>query len=112
MTIKTTSHQRQQMFKAHLRGQSYREIAEAYGLSKYTVRYWCRRQRDGGSVRTQWYQSKRGVLSQYDPIVRYVVLRLRLEHARWGPRSILAHLRKRSSLEGKRLPSEASIGCF
>lgn len=112
MTLKTTSHQRRQMYRAHLCGQSYAEIAEVHGLSRYTVRYWCRRQRDGGSVRTQWIQPRRGVLSQFDPIVRYVILRLRLAHPGWGPGRILVHLGKRTSLTGKQLPSTASIGRY
>ena len=31
MTLKTTSHQRRQMYQAHLCGQSYAEIAECMG---------------------------------------------------------------------------------
>lgn len=112
MTIKTTTHQRHQMYKAHLSGQSYAEIAETQGLSPSTIRRWCRRQRDGGSVRTEWHQPTRGALSQSEPIVRYVILRLRLAHPRWGPGRILVHLRKRPSLAGKKLPSSASIGRY
>jgi transposase InsO family protein len=44
--------------------------------------------------------------------VRYGILRLRLEHPRWGPNRIHARLRKRSSLHGLLLPSESSIGRY
>lgn len=112
MTIKTTTHQRHQMYKAHLSGQSYAEIAETHGLSSSTVRRWCRRQRDGGSVRTEWHRPKRGALSRFEPIIRYVILRLRLDHPRWGPGTILVHLHKRPSLTGMKLPSRPSIGRY
>jgi len=54
----------------------------------------------------------RGLLSQFDPKVRFVTLRLRLEHPRWGPNRILNRLKKRTSLRGLRLPGEASIGRY
>jgi hypothetical protein len=44
--------------------------------------------------------------------VRYVILRLRLKHPRWGPNRILYWLKKRTSLRSLRLPSEASIGRY
>lgn len=112
MTIKTTPHQRQEMYRCHLQGESYAMIAEKHGLSQECVRYWCRRQRDQGCVRTEWHQTKRGLLSQFEPIVRYVILRLRLAHPRWGPDVLLFHLQQRPSLAGKRLPARASIGRY
>ena len=112
MTIKTICHQRQEFYKLHLGGKSYGTIAKMHGLSKECVRYWCRRQRDGGSVKTQWHQPVRGGLSQFEPIVRYVILRLRLQHPRWGPGVILTHLQQRPSLTGKALPSLSSIGRY
>jgi transposase InsO family protein len=41
-----------------------------------------------------------------------VILRLRLEHPRWGPNRIRAKLKQRPALKGLRLPSDASIGRY
>lgn len=108
----TTVEQRQAFYQRHQSGETYRQIADTYGVSKGCVRYWCRHQRDGGDCQTQHSQPRRGLLSQFDPKVRYCVLRLRLERPRWGPKSILNRMEKRPSLRGMRLPSTASIGRY
>jgi hypothetical protein len=112
MSERTTPHQRRAFYELHRGGQTYREIAERYGVSKECVRYWCRRQRDGKGCHSSYHRPAAGLLSRFDPRVRYCVLRLRLEHPRWGPNRILAKLAKRFSLRGLRLPSEASIGRY
>ena len=108
----TTPVQRRTFYELHKQGLGYREIANQYEVSRECVRYWCRRQRDGGSCETVYCKEPRGILSQFDGLVRYCILRLRLEHPRWGPRSILFHLGKRRSLKGLALPSEAQIGRY
>jgi transposase InsO family protein len=112
MAIRTTPDQRRRFYQCHLRGETYQEIANSTGLSKWTVRHWCRRQRQGGECQTRYGSGPRGLLNRFDPKVRYCVLRLRLEHPRWGPNRILAGLEKRPSLRGCWLPSEASIGRY
>jgi transposase InsO family protein len=112
MTIRTTPEQRRAFYACSLRGETYQAIANKMNVSKWCVRYWCRRQRDGGSYQSAYRRKPRGLLSGFDPRVRYAVLRLRLEHPRWGPKSILNRLRKRPSLRGLKLPSEASIGRY
>jgi transposase InsO family protein len=52
------------------------------------------------------------LLQEFDPLVRYWILRLRLKHPRWGPGSLRSHLKKQPSLYGKRLPAPASIGRY
>jgi transposase InsO family protein len=74
------------------------------------VRYWCRRQRDGGSPETVY--PARSLLSSFDPLVPFVILRLRLEHPKWGPGVIRFHLGQRASLAGLALPSPAQIGRY
>jgi len=110
--MRTTPSQRHEFYECHQRGQTYAEIAARFGRSKECVRYWCRRQRDGGGCETSYHRQPAGLLSRFDARVRYCILRLRLEHRRWGPNRILARLRKRPSLRGLRLPSEASIGRY
>jgi transposase InsO family protein len=108
----TTPSQRCEFYQAHQRGEIYQEIAERHAVSKACVRYWCRRQRDGGSCETVYHKEPIGVLSGFEPLVRYCVLRLRLEHPRWGPDRIRTRLEKRRSLRGMKLPSPASIGRY
>ncbi|MDD3826855.1 MAG: integrase core domain-containing protein [Anaerolineae bacterium] len=112
MATRTTPVQRQRFCDRHQNGQTYEAIAASEGVSPWTVRYWCRRERDGRSVRTVYRREPAGLLRRFDPKVRYCLLRLRLEHPRWGPNRLLAKLRKRPSLRGLPLPSEASIGRY
>lgn len=112
MIRQTTPAQRRRFYQRHLQGESYPEIADHEGVSKACVRYWCRRQRDGGSYRSLYRRAPAGLLHRFDPKVRYSVLRLKRAHPRWGPSRILFHLKKRLSLRGVRLPSQASIGRY
>lgn len=109
---RTTPEQRRRFFHRHLGGETYQEIADDSGVSKECVRYWCRRQRDGGNYQSRYQRSSPGILSSFAPIVRYVILRLKLEHPRWGRERIYYHLSKRRSCRGQRLPSPPSIGRY
>jgi len=112
MTIWTTTQQRQEFYERYQRGENYQKIADDSGVSKECVRYWCRRQRDGGNCQTVYRRELAGLLSRFAPRMRYCILRLRLEHPRWGPNRIRERLNKRPSLRGLNLPSEASIGRY
>lgn len=112
MLQKTTPEERRNFYRLHLQGVTYLEIAEGAGVSHGCVRYWCRRQRDGGSPHSRYRRAEAGKLSRFDPKVGYCVLKLRLKHPGWGPNRILMRLRKRSSLDGLALPSESSIGRY
>jgi hypothetical protein len=98
------------MYDQHQAGKTYAQIAQEYDLSFECVRYWCRRQRDHKGVDTVF--PKRHMLHTFHPLVRYGILRLRLEHMKWGPIRIRFHLQKRPSLKGLRLPSPAQIGRY
>lgn len=110
--MRTTPQQRRIFYQRHLRGETYQDIAQSAGVSWWCVRYWCRKQRDGGSHRTAYRRRSHGILSTFHPRIRYCILRLRLEHPRWGPDRIRAKLLKRPSLRGLRVPSTASIGRY
>lgn len=112
MAKTTTPEQRQMFYRKHQAGQSYQQIADEYGVSRGVVRKWCRRQRSGGDVETRYDRSPAGILSGFDPLVGYVILRLRLAHPRWGPHRIRDHLERRPSLHGLVLPSPATIGRY
>lgn len=112
MAKETTLRQRREFFVRKYRGESYQEIADDTGYAYETVRKWCRRQRDGESIETRYQRRSKGALSTFAPEVRYVILRLRLDHPGWGPGFNRYHLRERASLRGKAIPSVASIGRY
>ena len=112
MAIRTTPQQRREFYERHWDSETYQDTADHYGVSKECVRYWYRRQRDGCDCQTRYQREPSGLLSHLDPKVRYCILRLRLEHPRWGPNRILVKLKKRPALKGLKLPSEASIGRY
>lgn len=112
MARRTTVNQRRELYVHHLRGETYQQIAEDMGVSCWCVRYWCRRQREGGGPWTSYRREPTGMLSRFDPKMGYCILRLRLKHPRWGPNRIRERLKKRLSLRGLALPSEASIGRY
>jgi transposase len=112
MSKHTSPEEREAFFRQHQAGSTYRLIADQHGVSMECVRYWCRHQRDGGRTLTVYHRQPQGILSHFDHMVRYVILRLRLEHPRWEPERIRHHLTKHPSLRGLRLPSPASIGRY
>ena len=109
---KTSVKDRKTFWQRHEAGESYRVIAESAGVSKECVRYWCRRQRQGGSPQSHYHRKRPGLLSHFAPLVRYVLLRLRLAHPRWGPSRLQYHLGKRASLQEVALPSQTQIGRY
>lgn len=110
--VRTTPEQRRRFHERHEQGETYPAIGDSEGVSHATVRYWCRRLREGGNGRTTYRRHPAGLLTRCDPVVRYAILRLRLEHPRWGPNRIRERLKKRDSVCGSALPSEASIGRY
>lgn len=112
MSKRTTIEMREGFQRWHEQGETYQAIAEKTGFSMECVRYWCRRQRDGGDCRTRYQRLTGRNMSHYSPMIRYCILRLRLGHPRWGPNRIKIGLSKREALRGERLPSEASIGRY
>lgn len=109
---RTTPAQRHDFYRRHLRGETYQELAEGAAVSKECVRYWCRRQRDGGQCESRYHRSPQAQLSRFSPVVRYAILRLKLAHPRWGRERIHYHLQKRPSCHGCQLPHPSSIGRY
>ena len=112
MGEQTTCKQRSMFYQRHCQGETYEEIARAMGVSRECVRYWCRRQRAGLGVQSQYHRKPTGLLSRFSPIVRYVILRLRVEHPRWGTSRIRHTALQRHSLRGLHIPSTAQIGRY
>lgn len=112
MPEQTTPQQRRSFFNQHQDGATYGAVAQAARVSLECVRYWCRRILKGGPEKTVYQRKPRGLLQTFPWLVRYVLLRLRLQHPRWGPTRLLFHLSQRPSLHGYRLPCAASIGYY
>jgi transposase InsO family protein len=110
MRRQTEPGQREEFYTRHRAGETYARIAKGYGVSKECVRYWCRRQRDGGGCESRHGRARHGPLGLFDPRVRFSTLRLRLKHPGWGPSRIRHRLRK--LYRGLRIPSAASIGRY
>lgn len=112
MMPQTTPDQRRAFYHAHQRGLTYEQIAEREGVSKECIRYWCRRQRDGGAVATTYAPRDSGPLDRFHPRGRLVMLRLRLAQPRWGRRRLHLALHERPSLRGLDIPRPPVIGRY
>lgn len=112
MAARTTKEQREAFIRRHASGETFGEIAQAYGVSWSCVRFWWRHFLRGQGVATHYVHGRHRVLRRFVPIVRYVILRLRLTHPHWGPRRLRYHLTQRPSLVGQRLPSVTQIGRY
>jgi hypothetical protein len=108
----TTHAERVEIVERHLQGQSLPTVAKAMGLSYYTARKWWRvYRREGwsGLLPKPLGPPAAGLLGHFDPLVKYVALRLKLEHPKWGPTTTLFYMRRRPSLRGLRLPQETAL---
>ena len=79
----TTHQERIEIVELRLAGISLRQIAQQKRLNYYTVRHWWRVYRDGGwdaLIPKARQRPREGPLSTFDPLVRYVALRLKWEH--------------------------------
>lgn len=112
MSEQTTCKQRRLFYQRHNQGETYQEIAQAMGVSRECVRYWCRRQRAGKSVQSFYHRKPLGLLSQFSAVARYVCMRLRLEHPRWGASRIRHAMIQRPTLQNLRVPSTTQIGRY
>jgi hypothetical protein len=110
-TRATTVQKRQEMVRLADHGASYRATAEQTGVSFWTARKWVRRaQRDGlPALVTTLGRPAAGPMSEFDPLVRYVALRLKLEHKTWGAEYVVKKMGERRSLRGRRLPSPTTV---
>lgn len=111
----TTFEDRQRFVEQHQQGVPYGQIAEASGWKPETVRKHCLAvERDG----VEALKPKKpgpsvcGLLSTFDPVVRFAALRLKCEHPAWGPAVIVDELRHRRSTRRKRLPHVSQLAAY
>jgi hypothetical protein len=116
MQKRTTLADREEIVALKRSGLTYDQISGKTGWSKETVRRVWRAYRDHGPAGLLTQPLGRpatGPMSTFDPLVRYVALRLKLGHRKHGPDIILADMRLRPSLKGLLLlPSPAVLGRY
>ena len=108
----TTHAQRVTIIEQHLAGTKLAEIAEMMELNYYTVRKWWRKYCQGGwtgLVPKRPGPQRKRPLSGFDPMVKYVALRLKREHPAWGLDVLLLHMGRRRSLAGESLPGRTAL---
>ena len=116
MSTRNTTHaQRVTIIEQHLAGTHLTIIAETMGLNYYTARKWWRAYRRlgwSGLIPKPPGPPPRGPLSNFDPLVKFVALRLKKEHPAWGLDVLLLQMSRRSSLSGKPLPSRTALHSY
>ena len=111
----TTHAERVDIVERHRAGETLSAIAMHLDLNRYTVRKWWRAYRDRGWAGLQPKPkgpSKVGPMGRFDPIVKYVALRLKREHPAWGPDMLRLHMSRRPSLQGVRLPKNTALWSY
>jgi len=110
-TRATTVQQRQEMARLADQGESYHSVADQIGVSYWTARKWGRlARRDGlGALVTTFGRPATGPMSGFDPLVRYVALRLKRQHKTWGAAYVVKKMGEHLSLKNKRLPDPTTV---
>jgi len=110
-TRATTIQQRQEMAQLSAQGQTYQAIAVQLGVSVWTARKWIRQAKRGGlaGLVSVLGRPATGSLSDFDPLVRYVALRLKRQHPTWGAAYIVKKMSERPPLKDKTLPEATTI---
>lgn len=108
----TTHAERVEIVERRLGGQSLPTVAKTMSISYYTARKWWRAyRREGwsGLLPKPLGPPVTGPLGHFDPLVKYVALRLKREHPKWGPTTVLFYMSRRPSLKGLKLPKETAL---
>lgn len=106
---------RQEIVTFREAGDSYREIARKTGWSFEVIGKICRAYQKQSQKALQPKRPGRpgtGPLSTFDPMVKYACLRIKCQHARWGPDIVLSELAQRSWARDVKLPSASRIGAY
>ena len=110
-TQATTIAQRREMMRLVEEGYTYAEVAQQIDVSFWTARKWIRLGKRCGleNLSSCYGRPTTGPLAGFDPLIRYLALRLKRQHPKWGAEYILKKLREKLSLRGKKLPSATTI---
>jgi len=94
-------------------GHTDREIATQVGWSKWTVRTWRRRGREGRKALASVVgRPATGALSTYSASMRETLKAWRAAHPGWGPTTLYGELETDERFNGQELPSVRSIAGF
>jgi len=108
----TTLVQRREMLRlVEEEGATYAAVAAQIGVSFWTARKWIRRgKRDGVEHLGSCYgRPAKGPLGAQDPRVRYLVLRLKKRHPKWGAAYVRKKLCEDARLSAQEICSASSI---
>ena len=85
-TQATSIAQRCEMMRLEEEGHPYATVAKRMGISFWTVRKWIRQGKRSGTEKLAscYGRPPTGPLAGFDPIVRYVCLRLKRQYPKWG----------------------------
>ena len=110
-TRATTVQQRQQMARLADHDHTYQTVADQTGVSFWTARKWIRRAKKGGlaALVTRFGRPATGPMSEFDPLVRYVALRLKRQHRTWGAAYVVKKMHEYPSLKSKKLPEATTV---
>jgi hypothetical protein len=111
VTQATTIAQRREMMLLAEEGHTYAAVAEQVGVSFWTARKWIRLGKRCGldSLASCYGRPATGPLAGFDPLIRYVALRCKRQHPKWGAEYVVKKLGERPSLQDKELPSATTI---
>jgi transposase len=107
----TLVHRRELLRLAEEEGYTYAAIAKQVGVTFWTARKWIRRgKRDGAENLGSYYgRPARGHLGEAEPRMRYLVLRLKKQHPKWGAAYVRKKLSEDARWRGQAIPSASSI---
>jgi hypothetical protein len=110
-TRMTTVHQRQEMARLAEAGQPYQVIADQTSVSVWTVRKWVRQAKAGGlaALLTHFGRPAIGPMAGFDPLIRYVALRLKRQHLTWGAAYVVKKMSHHPLLQDKKLPDATTV---
>jgi transposase InsO family protein len=111
----TTHEERVSIVERHLAGEPLSTIAADMRLSYYTVREWWqvyRRKGWEGLVPKPQGPPRVGYLGRFSVLVKYVALRLKLEHPGWGVNTLLLEMSRRGSLQHVDLPKRSALAVY
>lgn len=110
-TQATTIGQRREMMQVVEEGHTYAGVAEQIGVSFWTARKWIRIGKRSGkeNLASCYGRPRAGPMAGYDPMMKYMVLRLKRKHPGWGAEYVLKKLMENDLLKGKKIPRAMTI---
>lgn len=111
----TTFADRERFIQLHQEGWSYPAIAREYGWRVSTVKKHCLAYQHAPDSAFQPKSAgppQTGILSTFDPLVRFAILRVKRQHPEWGAVVVLDEVAQRPSIKGRKLPKPAQTAAY